>query len=412
VEKRDMHILMAWRNIWRNPRRTLVILAAVVIGVWSMILLGALMRGVSDRFLEIGISTLTGHIQIHHRNFRSDPVIQNRIERPGRVAEALEEALPAGAHWTGRIRVNAIANNARHAQGVTLVGIDPEREARVSFIGDAVKEGSYLEPGDDYGILVGRALAEEFETRLDRRIVLMSRDTAGEIASRAFRIRGVFRAETESTEKQFVFVTRKAARDMLGLRQGITEAAVLLPAHDLTEPTAEALEARLPTPPLSVRTWKDLLPLVRVTLELHDTFIFLWFLVVFIAMAFGIVNTLLMAVFERLREFGLLKALGMRPRGIVQGVLTESFFLLLLGTAAGNALGVLSVTLLSENGIDLSAMAAGLEYVGMPRVVYPALQGADFLLANLVVFVLGIAVSLYPAVKAGRFTPVEALGHT
>ena len=407
-----MHILMAWRNIWRNPRRTLVILTAVVIGVWSMILLGALMRGVSDRFIEIGVSTLTGHIQVHHQDYRSDPVIQNRIERPDRVVEALVEALPNGAHWTGRIRVNGIANNARHAQGVTLVGIDPEREARVSFIGEAVEEGSYLEPDDPYGILVGRALAEEFETRLDRRIVLMSRDTAGEIASRAFRIRGVFRAEMESTEKQFVFVTREAARDMLGLERGISEVAVLLPSHDLTEPTAEALEDRLPAPPLSVRTWKDLLPLVRVTLELHDTFIFLWFLVVFIAMAFGIVNTLLMAVFERIREFGLLKALGMKPRGIVKGVLAESFFLLLLGTAAGNALGILSVVLLSENGIDLSALAAGLEYVGMPRVVYPVLQGADFLLANVVVFFLGIAVSLYPAVKAARFTPVEALAHT
>lgn len=389
-----------------------MILVAVVIGVWSMIVLGGLMRGVSDQFLEIGISTLTGHIQVHHQDFRSDPVIQNRIDRPDRVAGALENVLPPGAHWTDRIRVNAIANNARHAQGVTLVGIDPEREARVSFIGEAVKEGRYLEPDDPYGILVGRALAEEFETRLDRRIVLMSRDTEGEVASRAFRIRGIFRAEMESTEKKYVFVTRSAARAMLGLEQGISEAAVLLPAHDMTEPTARALKGRLPTPPLAVQTWKDLLPLVRVTLELHDTFIFLWFLVVFVAMAFGIVNTLLMAVFERIREFGLLKALGMKPRGIVQGVLAESFFLLLMGTAAGNALGVLSVSLLSERGIDLSAMAAGLEYVGMPRVVYPVLRGGDFLLANVVVFALGILVSLYPAVKAARFTPVEALAHT
>ncbi len=407
-----MHILMAWRNIWRNPRRTLVILTAVVIGVWSMIVLGALMRGVSDQFLEIGISTLTGHIQVHHQDFRSDPVIQNRIDRPEQVANALQDVLPPGSHWTGRIRVNAIANTARHAQGVTLVGIDPDREARVSFISGAVKEGTYLEPDDPYGILVGQALAEEFETRLDRRIVLMSQDASGEAASRAFRIRGIFRAETESTEKQFVFVTQMAARDMLGLEQGITEAAVLLPSHEMTGKTAEALEHRLPTPPLAIQTWRDLLPLVRVTIELYDTFIFLWFLVVFIAMAFGIVNTLLMAVFERIREFGLLKALGMRPRGIVQGVLAESFFLLLLGTAAGNALGILSVSLLAESGIDLSAMAEGLEYVGMPRIVYPLLQGSDFLVANVVVLVLGIVVSLYPAVKAARFTPVEALAHT
>ncbi|MCF8062679.1 MAG: ABC transporter permease [Deltaproteobacteria bacterium] len=407
-----MHTLMAWRNIWRNPRRTLVILTAVVIGVWSMIFLGALMRGLTNQYLEIGISTLTGHIQVHHQDFRSDPVIQNRIDRPGRVAEALEPLLPPGSHWTERIRVNAIANTARHAQGVTLVGIDPEREARVSFIGGAVKEGNYLEPDDPYGILVGKALAEDFETRLDRRVVLMSLGVDGKVASRAFRIRGIFRAETEATEKQYMFVTMAAARDMLGLERGVTEAAVLLPSHELTGKTAEALERRLPTPPLAVQTWRDLLPLVRVTIELYDTFIFLWFLVVFIAMAFGIVNTLLMAVFERVREFGLLKALGMRPRGIVQGVLTESFFLLLLGTAAGNALGVLSVNLLAESGIDLSALAGRLAEVGMRRVGYPQLQAGGFRLANVVVFVLGIVVSLYPAVKAARFTPVEALAHT
>ncbi len=406
-----MHILMGWRNIWRNPRRTLVILAAVVVGVWSMIFLAALMRGVSDQLLENGISTLTGHLQIQQEGYREDPVIQNHIKEPEQVARALKEALPPGALWTERIRVSAIANTARHTQGVTLVGIDPDREARVSFIGEAVQEGDYLVPDDLYGIIVGASLAEDFETRLDRRIVLMSRDTGGEVSSRAFRIRGIFRAELEATEKEFVFITMAAARDMLGLDQGISEAAVLLPSHDLTNDTANKLKRMLDTPPLTIVTWEEMLPLARVSIELYDTFIFVWFLVVFIAMGFGIVNTLLMAVFERIREFGLLKALGMRPLGIVQGVLTESFFLLLLGTAAGSLLGVLSVSLLSETGIDLSAMAAGLEYAGMPRVVYPVLQGGDFLLANATVLFLGILVSLYPAVKAARLIPVKALIH-
>ena len=406
-----MNWQLAWRNIWRNPRRTLVILTAVVIGVWSMIFLGALMRGVENQLLRNGISILTGHIQIHHKGFRSDPVIQNRIQDSGPVISAVQGTLPLGSLWTERIRVNAIANNARHAAGITLVGIDPDKEPRISFLGQAPLEGSLLEAGDPDGIIVGQALVEDFETRLGHRLVLMSRDTHGEVASRAFRIRGIYRADMEATEKQFCFISLAAAREMLALEKGITELAVLLPSHEQADETAAALRARLSADRLSVETWKDLLPLVRLTLELYGGFIFIWNLVVFVAMGFGIVNTLLMAVFERIREFGLIKALGMKPRGIVLGVLTESFLLILLGTAAGNLLGLLSVAALSGPGIDLSALAAGLEYVGMPRVIYPAIRSIDILLANGVVLVLGTVVSLYPAVKAGRFTPVEALTH-
>jgi ABC-type antimicrobial peptide transport system permease subunit len=161
-----------------------------------------------------------------------------------------------------------------------------------------------------------------------------------------------------------------------------------------------------------VHTWRELLPMSTAILEMYDWFIFLWFLVIFIAMGFGIVNTTLMAVFERIREFGLFKALGMKPWWIVREVLTESFYLLILGMCIGNGLGLLTVFALSGSGIDLSALAAGLEYVGMSRVIYPAIQIKDILTANVVVFVLGLLVSAYPAIKAARFTPVEALAYT
>ena len=406
-----MQFQLGWRNIWRNPRRTLVILTAVVIGVWSMVFLGAMMRGIADQLLKNGISTLTGHIQVHAEGFRDDPVIQNSIGDPEKIRLALDRVLPKGAFWTERIRVNGIASNARHATGITLLGINPKKEAQVSFIGKAVTEGRYLEPDDEYGILVGKALLEDFDTKIGRRIVLMSRDTEGEVASRAFRIQGIFDAEMEATEKQFVFVTMKAARDLLAFKKGVSEVAVLLPKHGQTLGVAHNLSAELQTATLSISTWQELLPMVRVILRLYDSFILIWFIVVFIAMAFGIVNTLLMAVFERIREFGLLKALGMKPGGIIRGVLTESFLLLVLGTAAGNALGIISIFLLSKNGIDLSALAAGLEYVGLPRVIFPEVKALDFLYANSVVLVLGLGVSLYPALKAAGFTPVEALAH-
>jgi len=145
--------------------------------------------------------------------------------------------------------------------------------------------------------------------------------------------------------------------------------------------------------------------LLRIGFQRSD----IWYFVVFVAMGFGIVNTTLMAIFERMREFGLMKALGMRPVQIIIGVITESFFLLVLGISLGTGFGFLSVAAIARNGIDLSALAAGAEMWGIPRKLYPEIWAQDVVVAGLVVLVLGIFVSLYPAVKAARFTPTQAM---
>jgi ABC-type lipoprotein release transport system permease subunit len=405
-----MFLSLAWRNIWRNPRRTAVILVAIVIGVWCMVFLGALMRGMMVEMVQSGIATLTGHIQIHHKGYNSDPVIENSMTDPAKAIKALGQALPPGSHWTARVRVNAVANNARHNDGVTLVGMDPKTEAKVSFIGHAVTQGQYLKEDDDYGILVGQALLEKFETRLGHKLIIMSQDTGKQIASRAFRIRGVYRAEQRATEKQYVFVTRSAAQAMLKMGRGVSEISVLLPESAQPAAVAAKLRALLPAS-YEVLTWRQLLPILNAYLEMMDGFVVIWYVVVFVAMGFGIVNTTLMAVFERIHEFGLLKSLGLKPWGIIKGVMAESFFLLVIGGILGNALGLFSVWALSFHGIDLSALSQGAEFLGMGHVIFPEVHMQDLISANFVVIVLGLVVSLYPAVKAARFTPVEALGH-
>jgi len=406
-----MYFQLGWRNIWRNPRRTAVIMIAVIIGVWTMIFLGAVTRGMLEDMIENGIATLTGHIQIHQRGYREDPAIDNSITDPNMVESVLENLLPPGTRWAKRVRVNAIASNARHSDGLTLVGIDPEQEAKVSFIGRGVTQGRYLAPDEENGIVVGKAMADTFETGVGRKLVLMSQDREGEIASRAFRIVGIFRAEMQATEKQFAFVSLPAAQHMLKLKEGISEVSIILQDQGEAERVAREIKAALPST-YEVDSWRELLPLLAAYLRLFDGFMWLWYLVVFIAMGFGIVNTMLMAVFERIREFGLLKALGMKPWWIIKEVLAESFFLLILGMAIGNTLGLLSVFALSGSGIDLSAIAAGTEYFGMTRVIYPAVSVKDMAIANIMVFFLGLLVSMYPAAKAARFTPVEALAHT
>jgi len=407
-----MFFQLAWRNLWRNPKRTLVLATAVILGIWSMILLGALMRGVSAQLVENGIVDLTGHIQIHAKGYRSDPSVENSISDPRKLIAVLENNLPPGALWTRRIRVNAVVSNARHSAGITLVGIDPERERSISFIGRSVTQGRYLRPGDENDILIGRALAEKFGTGPGKKLVVMSQDRNGDTASRAFHIIGIFQAQTEVVEKQYVFIDLRAAADMLRLGSGITGATILLPDLGQVAPVAAMLKEKLAGTGLEVSSWKEILPFVSAVLRLYDGFIFIWFLVIFIAMGFGIVNTTLMAVFERMHEFGLLKALGMKPAWVVRLVLTESVLLLLGSQLIGNTLGVVSVAALAGNGIDLSALAQGIAYAGMPRIIYPLILGRDALTANLVVLLLGLLVNLYPAVKAGRFTPVEALART
>jgi len=200
---------------------------------------------------------------------------------------------------------------------------------------------------------------------------------------------------------------------MLKMGKSISEVSILLPELDISGKeealAADRLTAAIADDTCRVETWQQLLPMMKAYLEMSGFFLYIWYFVVFVAMGFGIVNTTLMAIFERMREFGLMKALGMRPFQIIKGVVTETFFLLVLGILTGNILGFLSVAAIAKNGIDLSVLAAGVEMWGIPRKLYPEIWVQDIAVAGLVVLILGLLVSLYPAFKAARFTPIQAM---
>ena len=390
-----------------------MILMAVIIGVWSMIFLGSLMRGMETEMVRNSISTLTGSIQIHQRDYRNDPVVENSMDNIDKLDKALSTIENPRILWAKRIRVNAIASNARHSSGVTLVGIEPQKEAKISFISKAMIAGRFLLEDDKNKIIVGKAFLKKFNTKIGNKLILMSQDTQNEIASKAFRIVGVFNAESEAVEKQFVFVPISQVAKMLKMGNAISEISILLPRLDITgkkeTQTARKIIAAINDDVFVIETWQQLLPMINAYLEMSGFFLYIWYFVVFVAMGFGIVNTTLMAIFERMREFGLMKALGMRPFQVIKGVVTETFFLLVLGISVGNILGFLSVAAIARNGIDLSALAAGAEMWGIPRKLYPEIWVQDVVVAGFVVLVLGIFVSLYPAIKAARITPTTAM---
>ncbi|MBI5612481.1 MAG: ABC transporter permease [Gammaproteobacteria bacterium] len=398
-------VTLAWRNLWRHARRTLMILFAFALGVWSMVVIAAISRGSMEQQLDKAILTLTGHIQLHAPGYRDDPAIEYRLAPP----DALLRAALAGREvsaWASRVRVPAVIASERESAGVTLVGIDPAGERGLSFIPAAVTAGRYLESPDDQGLVLGRKLAERLETGLGRRVVLMSQDVNNQLGDRGFRVVGLFDTQPRQAEEAYVFIGRATAQQMLKLNDAVTEIAVMIRDRDRPEATLDRLRAAAPG--LDIEPWTVIEPLLVLTQKITDVILIIWYAIVFAAMSFGLINTLLMAVFERTREFGLFQALGMPPRHILGQVLVESLILLLLALLLGNLAAWATIASL-KGGIDLSAVAEGMELVGIAPVIYPAWAPADMLAANALVFVLGIAASLYPAWRAARHVPVEAI---
>lgn len=398
---------IAWRNLWRNHRRSLIMLSAIALGLWGMIWMTALMRGMVDQMIDSSIKTLSGHIQIHAPGYLEDPSIEYLVP-PLDQTPALQTLLGSDdvVAWSQRIRVPAVIRSERDVFAVTLVGIDPAKEKGLSFIGDSVTDGEYLKSVDDRKLLVGKKLLERLETKLNRRVVLMSQDPENNIAERGFRIGGMFDTDLEATETGYVFAGLETVRQMLKTGPGISEVSLL--GHDYRELDVLLDKARSAAPDADVKTWVEQDPYMGSMLAVMDGFVLVWFAVIFLALSFGLVNTLLMAVFERTREIGLVQALGMKSTNILYMVLVESIIMLLIGLAAGNILSWLTILPLKD-GIDVSSVAAGMEFAGMSSTLLPAVKMNDVVLANLLVLVLGIAASLFPAWRASRKVPIEAI---
>jgi len=400
-------LTLAWRNLWRNYRRTLIMLAAITVGVWAMIFMTALMRGMVDDMLLNGIRNLPGEVQIHNPLYRDDPSINNSIAAPD---ETLLKALqiPEVKAWSKRVRVPAVISSERDSRGVTLLGVDPVGETKISFDLDSIIEGRFLKDPQDTGIVIGAKLAERLETRLGKRVVVMSQDPENNIADRGFRVVGIYKAKLASMEEIYVYAGLEIVQKLLKLDQSVSEIAITGEDYrnvqswysKIKQAAGEALE----TVP-----WYMADTYLGSMMNMMDGFVLVWVVVIFLALSFGLVNTLVMAVYERIREIGLMQALGMRPGMILYQILLESFLLLFIGLILGNVFAVGSI-IPFQGGIDISAVSQGMEMMGTSSVLYPALKLNDMLLANVVVIVLGLLTSLLPAWQAASYDPVEALG--
>jgi ABC-type lipoprotein release transport system permease subunit len=399
---------LAWRNLWRNYRRTVIMLMAIALGVWAMIFMNALMRGMVDDMVRTGIKSLPGHAQIHAAVYRDDPSVVNSMAPPSAAIEAaLAHADIVG--WSARVRVPAVVASERDSRGLVLLGIDPLTEAALGITPENIIAGRFLTGADDRGLVLGARMVERLETRLGKRVVVMSQDPDNEIADRGFRVVGIYKARMPAMEEQFAYAGRDTVQELLGLGSAVSEVVVLGDQYRDLSSWYTPLQAALGEE-LELLPWPELDPYLGVMLGYQDGMILVFGLVIFAVLSFGLVNTIVMAVFERVREFGLMQALGMRPRTIIYQVLMEAFLLLALGLAAGNLLALATILPL-ESGIDISSVGdEALQLAGMGATLYPTLKVEDMVASSVLVIVLGLLASLLPAWRAARFDPVEALG--
>ncbi len=397
---------IAFRNIFRQKRRTLLTVLTITVGVWSCLALATLARGIGKQMSGDVIKTFMGTAKLHQEGYLDDPVIQKRFKWPDKEIQEHIKQDSKITSWAARLRVPGVIMSERESYGVTLLGVDPQQERVITFLKDAPVKGSFLSSVKDQGVILGEALAEKLQVEVGKRIVLMSEDAHGTIGDRGFRIKGIYRAEIESTEKSYVLVGRTVLQEMLHAKDEITEVSLL--ASDVTKASAFVRENEEAYRPLVLTPWDKIQPMIGAMLKMQDGFLLLWFGIVVIAVVFGLTNSLFMVLLERTREFGMMLALGMRPSGIIMLVAAESFLLLLIGAVLGNSLTALTTYFLRD-GIDLSAFAKGVEVFGAASVVYPEPLASDWILGNVLIIGFGVICSLYPAWKASRLRPVEAI---
>ena len=235
-------ISIASRNIWRNIRRTVLTLLAISLGVWSSVALAALARGMAEQLTRDTIYTLTGHLKIFKPDYETDPVVDHNFNpNDPKLLPILNSS--EVEHWAARVQVPAVILSERESTGVTLLGIDPEKEIDLSFIGEGVNQGEMLSGPDDKGIIIGEKLAETLKTRIGKRIVILTQGFDGQVADRGFRVKGLFKAELESTEKAFVFIGMQTAQKLLKLSENVSEISILsqdrenlLPSYQQAKP--------------------------------------------------------------------------------------------------------------------------------------------------------------------------------
>jgi putative ABC transport system permease protein len=400
-------LTMAWRNLWRYRRRSIVTVGAMTLALVVMVLYTSLIEGYLRDLERNVVDIELGDIQVFAPGYRDDPSLYTVIDRPDSLIASLRRA---GFRASARLIGGGLAAAGESSAGVLLKGIEVADDTAVSDVYAQVARGSWLDTSIPGGVVVGNSLAHTLGVEPGDELILLSQAADGGVANDLYSVRGVLKAVSDETDRTGVFMTAGAFRAFFVLPDGNHQLIVRKPAEmDVAQATSDV---RALAPNLDVQSWRDLMPLMASMLDSTRALVPLMFFVIYLVVVILLVNSTLMAVFERIRELGVLKAIGVSPSRILALIALEGGLQAAIAIVVGLALSVPGLIYLTHNGLDLTALG-GTSFAGMAfdpvwrGMVTPATIVVPVMI---LLFMVAVAV-LYPAIKAARLKPVEAMRH-
>ncbi|RLD48724.1 MAG: ABC transporter permease [Bacteroidetes bacterium] len=398
---------ISWRNIWRNKVRSLVIIFSVALGIFAGVTSTAFMKGLAEQRIQKVIKSELSYIQVHKKGFRQNSELKSYI--PG--AAALTQDIRKIPHVTGasrRVVVQAMIASAETATGVLIAGVNPEQEKQVTNIHEKIIDGAYFEGIKKHPVVIGKKLAEKLNVKVRSKLVITLQDTANNVISGLFRIAGIYTTNNNMYDESHIFIRIGDLLELTTLPEDVAHEIAINIDDSENLPVVETQVKNL-AGGLEVMDWKSLSPEMNYLTEAMELYMYIFMIIILLALLFGIINTMLMVVMERTKEIGMLMAIGMNKFRIFSMIVLESIMLSLTGGIVGIFIGALFSKWRSIVPIDLSMWAQGYEQLGFDAYVYLSLDPIMLVNVTILVIITGVIAALYPAYKALKNDPADAL---
>lgn len=402
-----MLVKIAWRNIWRNKVRSLVVIIALALGLLAGTFTSGFYEGMMKQKIDSVIKSEMSHFQIHDTNFRDELLVKYFMPDGLQIQEKInnDEAVVAS---TGRVIGTAMLQSSIKSGGVKLIGIEAKEESQVTALNTKVVDGEFFEGVKRNPILISQKMADAYKLKVGSKPVIQLQDLHGEIVALSFKVVGIYKSGNGMLDEANAYVRRGDLQKALGLESAdLHEIAVLLKSHDLAESKAQFYQAEYPN--LEVKPWLDLAVGMRYMVQSAGTFAYVIVGIILVALLFSVINTMLMAVIERTKEIGMLMAVGLNRVKIFSMIMLETVFLSMIGGPLGLIIAYALIEHLGTTGIDLGAMGETYSEMGFSAIVYPELPFESYLTITFMVLMMALLAAIYPARKALKLNPSEAI---
>lgn len=399
--------IMAWRNIWRNKVRSLIIIGSVAMGLVAGLFVLSLYKGIMKDRVNTVINEEVSHLQIHDIRFKEDYDPQFIIRERDKVSEYLSGSGTVEAFSLRTIAHGMVATGTG-SSGIQIVGVDPEQENRVSNLNAKLIEGDGFATLKRNQLLIGKKLADKMHLKINSKAILTFTDSESNIVSAAFRVAGIYKTDNAPRDERTAYVRREDLNGLLSLTDEYHEVAIILGNAEAVASTKAALTGAFPD--LQIETWQELSPETKLMIDTTDQYSYIFIAIIMFALSFGIINSMLMAVLERSREIGMLLALGMNRLRVFSMILIETVLLTVSGTPLGILVCWLIVTFYKNNGLDIATIGGeAMSSFGFATVIYPEFPWEKMVTEMMIVIAAALLSSLFPALRAIKLQPVEAL---